>query len=297
MHILQNSRPDHPNIVEIQEALVELDVQAERIGAAMEDQPLLKLAEEEIDPSQARRVWETEEAANKERKEMFQDLNGFSIQALNRCENKKDRSDARELAQVMLGQKKQVQQKREEMAQPVAESAVASEEYGEVQALVLDLGSMLAKAGFAGDDAPRAVLPSIVGRPRHQGVMVGMGQKARRIQTRLVRTWTLDSPFITCREFRMSCARCVGRTRMWAMRLKASVGSSPSSTPSSMESSLTGTITKRLPTASPFGCAYIYRSNIDDRDSTPLFRSCTIFSTMSSESLPKSTRCSSWKRR
>ncbi|KAG7156674.1 Actin-like 6 [Homarus americanus] len=35
----------------------------------------------------------------------------------------------------------------------------------------------IAKAGFAGDDAPRAVFPSIVGRPRHQGVMVGMGQK------------------------------------------------------------------------------------------------------------------------
>ncbi|KAL5654381.1 hypothetical protein ACJX0J_033700, partial [Zea mays] len=32
-------------------------------------------------------------------------------------------------------------------------------------------------AGFAGDDAPRAVFPSIVGRPRHIGVMVGMGQK------------------------------------------------------------------------------------------------------------------------
>merc|ERR550539_807724 len=35
----------------------------------------------------------------------------------------------------------------------------------------------MCKAGFAGDDAPRAVFPSIVGRPRHQGVMVGMGQK------------------------------------------------------------------------------------------------------------------------
>ncbi len=33
------------------------------------------------------------------------------------------------------------------------------------------------QAGFAGDDAPRAVYPSIVGRPRHTGVMVGMGQK------------------------------------------------------------------------------------------------------------------------
>ena len=34
------------------------------------------------------------------------------------------------------------------------------------------------QAGFAGDDAPRAVFPSIVGRPRHTGVMVGMGQNA-----------------------------------------------------------------------------------------------------------------------
>jgi len=43
--------------------------------------------------------------------------------------------------------------------------------------LVVDNGSGMVKAGFAGDDAPRSVFPSIVGRPRHQGVMVGMGQK------------------------------------------------------------------------------------------------------------------------
>jgi len=47
----------------------------------------------------------------------------------------------------------------------------------ESAACVLDNGSGMMKAGFAGDDAPRAVFPSIVGRPRHQGVMVGMGQK------------------------------------------------------------------------------------------------------------------------
>jgi actin-related protein len=51
------------------------------------------------------------------------------------------------------------------------------EEEDEVTALVVDNGSGMVKAGFAGDDAPRAVFPSIVGRPRHQGVMVGMGQK------------------------------------------------------------------------------------------------------------------------
>jgi actin-related protein len=48
---------------------------------------------------------------------------------------------------------------------------------GEQQALVVDNGSGMCKAGFAGDDAPRAVFPSIVGRPKHKGVMVGMGQK------------------------------------------------------------------------------------------------------------------------
>ena len=48
---------------------------------------------------------------------------------------------------------------------------------GEVSALVCDNGSGMVKAGFAGDDAPKAVFPSIVGRPRHHGVMVGMGQK------------------------------------------------------------------------------------------------------------------------
>ncbi|XP_039399642.1 beta-actin-like protein 2 [Mauremys reevesii] len=47
----------------------------------------------------------------------------------------------------------------------------------EIAALVVDNGSGMCKAGFAGDDAPRAVFPSIVGRPRHQGVMIGMGQK------------------------------------------------------------------------------------------------------------------------
>jgi actin-related protein len=47
----------------------------------------------------------------------------------------------------------------------------------DVQALVVDNGSGMCKAGFAGDDAPRAVFPSIVGRPKHPGIMVGMDQK------------------------------------------------------------------------------------------------------------------------
>ena len=39
-------------------------------------------------------------------------------------------------------------------------------------ALVVDNGSGMCKAGFAGDDAPRAVFPSIVGRPRHQVIVL-----------------------------------------------------------------------------------------------------------------------------
>jgi actin-related protein len=48
---------------------------------------------------------------------------------------------------------------------------------GESQALVIDVGSGMCKAGFAGDDAPRAVFPSIVGKPKQKGIMVGMGEK------------------------------------------------------------------------------------------------------------------------
>ncbi|KAK7503748.1 hypothetical protein BaRGS_00004871 [Batillaria attramentaria] len=47
----------------------------------------------------------------------------------------------------------------------------------DVAALVVDNGSGMCKAGFAGDDAPRAVFPAIVGRPRYQVIMSGMGSK------------------------------------------------------------------------------------------------------------------------
>jgi len=48
---------------------------------------------------------------------------------------------------------------------------------GGSQGIVIDMGRGFFKAGFVGDDAPRAVFPPLVGRPRHTGVMVGMGQK------------------------------------------------------------------------------------------------------------------------
>ncbi|XP_055388790.1 uncharacterized protein LOC129617702 [Condylostylus longicornis] len=47
----------------------------------------------------------------------------------------------------------------------------------ELTSLVVDNGSGMVKAGLAGNDAPSAVFPSIVGRPKHQGIMVGMQDK------------------------------------------------------------------------------------------------------------------------
>ena len=45
--------------------------------------------------------------------------------------------------------------------------------------IVIDNGSGMCKAGLAGDDAPRAAFPSIVGRPRlpGTGVMLGLDSK------------------------------------------------------------------------------------------------------------------------
>merc|ERR1711908_140504 len=49
-----------------------------------------------------------------------------------------------------------------------------------VQALVVDNGTGMCKAGFAGDDAPRAVFPSLVGRPKAPATraMVGVEKDA-----------------------------------------------------------------------------------------------------------------------
>ena len=47
----------------------------------------------------------------------------------------------------------------------------------EVVALAVDNGSGVCADGFAGDEAPRAELPTIVGRPKMPDMMVGMDQK------------------------------------------------------------------------------------------------------------------------
>lgn len=35
----------------------------------------------------------------------------------------------------------------------------------------------MCKAGFSGDDAPKAAFPAIVGRPKSKGIIVGMNDK------------------------------------------------------------------------------------------------------------------------
>ncbi|XP_053258869.1 actin, clone 302-like [Podarcis raffonei] len=42
--------------------------------------------------------------------------------------------------------------------------------------LVIDNGTRTCKAGFSGEDAPRVVFPMVVGRPRDQDAMAGLGQ-------------------------------------------------------------------------------------------------------------------------
>jgi actin beta/gamma 1 len=47
----------------------------------------------------------------------------------------------------------------------------------DIAALVIDNGSGMCKAGFAGDDAPRAVFPSLIGLARQPVIMVGIEQR------------------------------------------------------------------------------------------------------------------------
>ena len=57
------------------------------------------------------------------------------------------------------------------MMHPYTNNSNMSSEEPIPEGIVTVNGSGMMKAGFAGDDAPRAVFPTIVGRPRHYGIM------------------------------------------------------------------------------------------------------------------------------
>nr|AED86986.1 actin I [Nyctotherus ovalis] len=47
----------------------------------------------------------------------------------------------------------------------------------EIKAMVIDNGSGMCKAGFAGEQQPRTVFPEVIGRPKNPGVLIGIGTK------------------------------------------------------------------------------------------------------------------------
>lgn len=51
----------------------------------------------------------------------------------------------------------------------------------EQQTIIIDNGSGMVKAGFAGEEGPRSVFPAIVGRPKNQSAMHGVQQKSEYI--------------------------------------------------------------------------------------------------------------------
>jgi len=48
---------------------------------------------------------------------------------------------------------------------------------GENDPIIIDIGSGHMKAGFASDDAPRNLIPMMLGKPKSKGALVGMDQK------------------------------------------------------------------------------------------------------------------------
>ncbi|KAJ5073820.1 actin [Anaeramoeba ignava] len=56
-------------------------------------------------------------------------------------------------------------------------SNINFEEIDENETIIIDNGSSTIKTGFGGDDEPRIIFPSIVGRQKHPGIMVGMNIK------------------------------------------------------------------------------------------------------------------------
>lgn len=48
----------------------------------------------------------------------------------------------------------------------------------DLKVLVVDNGSGVVKAGFSGEDAPRAIFPSIIGRPKTAQALIGVDSKS-----------------------------------------------------------------------------------------------------------------------
>jgi actin len=47
----------------------------------------------------------------------------------------------------------------------------------ESDAIMIDIGTYNIKAGFAGEDAPKVTIPTIIGRAKAPGFLIGLDQK------------------------------------------------------------------------------------------------------------------------
>jgi actin-related protein len=74
-------------------------------------------------------------------------------------------------------QEKQNLRGQEEPAAATSTTTTPAAAASPSSAIVVDNGSGMVKAGFSGDDAPRATFPSIVGRPKYKAEMQGMARK------------------------------------------------------------------------------------------------------------------------
>ena len=71
----------------------------------------------------------------------------------------------------------------------------------DVAALVVDNGSGMCKAGFAGDDSPRTIFPSIVGRPAAYTNNIYVGDEAWSRHSTLNIQHPIEHGFITNWEY------------------------------------------------------------------------------------------------
>uniref|UniRef100_A0A9L0JNQ2 Actin n=1 Tax=Equus asinus TaxID=9793 RepID=A0A9L0JNQ2_EQUAS len=124
----------------------------------------------------------------------------------------------------------------------------------DVAALVVDSGSGMCKAGFAGDNAPGTVFPSIVRCPRQQAVMVGMGQKdfyvgdevqskrgslTLKYENGIITNWD-DMEEIWHHTFYNKLCAAPRSTPCWSLTLCPSTRGTPSPTPSCVWTWLAG---------------------------------------------------------